>query len=171
MPRVLQEHPMQVAKNAVVTIDYTLKNSDGHVIDSSKSEGRQPLPYIHGAGGLIAGLEKALEGKNAGDSLSVAIAPEEAYGTRDESLVHAVPKASFGNNAIVVGAQFRTQDKQGRQQVVTVSRIDADSVTIDANHPLAGVTLHFDVTINDVREATPEELAHGHVHGPGGHHH
>jgi FKBP-type peptidyl-prolyl cis-trans isomerase SlyD len=171
MPRVFQEQFMQVARNAVVTIDYTLKNPDGRVIDSSKSEGRQPLPYIHGAGGLIPGLERALEGKNAGDSFAVTIAPEEAYGMRDENLVRAVPKASFGNNAIVVGAQFRTQDKQGQQHVVTISKIEADSVTIDANHPLAGVTLHFDVTINDVREATAEELAHGHVHGPGGHHH
>ena len=162
---------MQVAKNAVVTIDYTLKNSDGRVLDSSKSEGRQPLPYIHGAGGLIPGLEKALEGKNPGDELSVTIAPEDAYGARDERLVSSVPKTAFGNSAIVVGAQFRTQDKHGHNRVITVSKIEADSVTVDANHPLAGATLHFDVTIKEVREATPEELAHGHVHGPGGHHH
>lgn len=162
---------MQVAKNAVVTIDYTLKNPDGKVIDSSQSEGRQPLPYIHGAGGLIPGLESALEGKNPGDSLSVTIAPEQAYGIRDEKLVSTVAKTAFGNNAIMVGAQFRTQDKQGHQQVVTITKIDADKVTVDSNHPLAGVTLHFDVTIKEVREATAEELAHGHVHGPGGHHH
>ena len=162
---------MQVAKNAVVTIDYTLKNDAGTVIDSSQSEGRQPLPYIHGGGGLSPGLEKALEGKNPGDTLNVAIAPEEAYGKRDDGLVTHVPKSAFGNNPIIVGAQFRTQDKHGHSHVVTVTKIDADSVTIDANHPLAGATLHFDVTIKDVREATAEELTHGHVHGPGGHHH
>ncbi len=162
---------MQVAKNAVVTIDYTLKNPDGHVIDSTSNENRQPLPYIHGTGGLIPGLEKALDGKNPGDALSVIVPPEEAYGPRDEKLINSVPKTAFGNNAIVVGAQFRTQDKQGHQHVVTIAKIDADTVTIDANHPLAGITLHFEVTIKDVREATPDELAHGHVHGPGGHHH
>jgi FKBP-type peptidyl-prolyl cis-trans isomerase SlyD len=162
---------MQVANNAVVTIDYTLKNDAGHVIDSSQSEGRQPLPYVHGMGGLIPGLEKALAGKNPGDSLHVTIAPEDAYGKRDEKLVNSVPKSAFGNNPIIVGAQFRSQDKQGRSHVITVTKIEADTVTVDANHPLAGATLHFDVTIKDVREATPEELAHGHVHGPGGHHH
>ena len=162
---------MQVAKNAVVTIDYTLTNDAGHVVDSSKGEGRQPLPYIHGMGGLIPGLEKALEGKNPGDELSVAVPPEEAYGPRDEKLVSSVPKSAFGNNLITVGAQFRTQDKHGHNQVVTVTKIDAESVTIDANHPLAGATLHFDVTIKEVREATNEELEHGHVHGAGGHQH
>jgi FKBP-type peptidyl-prolyl cis-trans isomerase SlyD len=171
MPRAFQESFMQVAKNAVVTIDYTLKNDAGNVIDSSQSEGRQPLPYLHGMGGLIPGLEKALEGKNPGDSLNVTISPEEAYGKRNEDLIASVPKSAFGNNPIIVGAQFRTQDKQGRSQVVTVTKIDADTVTIDANHPLAGATLHFDVTIKDVREASQEELEHGHVHGTGGHHH
>jgi FKBP-type peptidyl-prolyl cis-trans isomerase SlyD len=171
MPRGIQEPSMQVAKNAIVTIDYTLKNNEGQVLDSSKSEGREPLPYIHGAGGIIPGLEKALEGKNAGDTVQVTIAPEEAYGARNEGLVNSVPKTAFGNNPIVVGAQFRTQDKQGRQHVVTVTKIESDSVTVDANHPLAGVTLNFDVTIKDVREATADELAHGHVHGAGGHHH
>jgi FKBP-type peptidyl-prolyl cis-trans isomerase SlyD len=171
MPRGIQEFRMQVAKNVVVIIDYTLKNDAGNVIDSSKSEGREPLPYIHGMGGLIPGLEKALEGKNPGDNVNVSIAPEEAYGLRNEKLVNSVPKSAFGNAAIIVGAQFRTQDKQGHSQVVTVTKIDADTVTIDANHPLAGATLHFDVTIKDVRQATDEELTHGHVHGPGGHHH
>ncbi len=162
---------MQVAKNAVVTIDYTLTNDAGHVIDTSKGEGRHPLPYIHGMGGLIPGLEKALEGKNPGDTFNVTIAPEEAYGPRDEKLVSSVPKSAFGNSLITVGAQVRTQDKRGQGQVVTVTKIEAETVTIDGNHPLAGATLHFDVTVKDVREATEEELTHGHVHGPGGHHH
>jgi FKBP-type peptidyl-prolyl cis-trans isomerase SlyD len=162
---------MQVAKNAVVTIEYTLKNDQGKVLDSTKSEGRQPLPYLHGSGGLIPGLEEALESKSAGDSLTVTIPPEKAYGNRDEKLVNQVPKTAFGNNAIVVGSQFRTQDKRGHQQVVTITKIEADKVTVDANHPLAGVPLNFDVTIKEVRAATADELAHGHVHGPGGHHH
>jgi FKBP-type peptidyl-prolyl cis-trans isomerase SlyD len=171
MPRALQESAMQVAKDAVVTIDYTLTNDAGTVVDSSQSEGRQPLPYIHGAGGLIPGLEKAMEGKNPGDNFKVTIAPEEAYGMRNEGLVSSVPKAAFGNNPIIVGAQFRTQDKHGQSRVVTVTKIDAQMVTVDANHPLAGATLHFDVTVKDVRVATAEELAHGHVHGAGGHQH
>lgn len=161
---------MQVAKHAVVTIDYTLKNADGQVIDSST--GRQALPYIHGAGNLIAGLEKALEGKTAGDHINVTVAPEEAYGTRDEKLVQQVAKSAFQSAEVKVGMQFRTQSAQGGPaQVVTITKIEGDQVTVDANHPLAGIPLHFDVTIKEVRAATKEELAHGHVHGPGGHHH
>ncbi len=164
---------MPVAKNSVVTIDYTLKDPEGKVLDSSKSEGREPLVYLHGIGhgGLIPGLEKALEGKNAGDHVSATIPPEEAYGLRDDTMVQSVPKTAFGNSAIVVGAQFRTQGKGGHQHVVTITKIESDSVTVDGNHALAGMTLHFDVEIKDVRAATAEELAHGHVHGPGGHHH
>ena len=162
---------MQIAKDAVVTMDYTLTGPDGKVIDTSKAAGREPLAYIHGAGALISGLEKALDGKNAGDAISVNIPAEEAYGNRDESLVSSVPKSSFSNSAITLGAQFRTQGAGGHQHVVTITKINPDSVTVDANHPLAGVPLHFDVTIKEVRAATPEELAHGHVHGPGGHHH
>jgi FKBP-type peptidyl-prolyl cis-trans isomerase SlyD len=169
LPVIIWSSLMQVAKNAVVTIDYTLKNPEGNVIDTSV--GRQPLPYIHGTGSLISGLEKALEGKKAGDQIIVTVPPEEGYGIRDEKLVSKHPKSSFGNNPITVGAQFRAQAANGAQQVVTITRIDTDSVTADANHPLAGIPLNFDVTIKEVREATKDELAHGHVHGPGGHHH
>jgi FKBP-type peptidyl-prolyl cis-trans isomerase SlyD len=162
---------MQVTKNAVVTMDYTLKGNDGQVIDSSKSPGREPMVYIHGVNHLVPGLEKALEQKGPGEEFSVAVPPEEGYGARDERLVSVVPKSAFGNNPIMVGARFGTTDKQGRQREVVVTKIEADSVTIDANHRLAGQTLNFEVTIKDVREAQQEELEHGHVHGAGGHHH
>jgi FKBP-type peptidyl-prolyl cis-trans isomerase SlyD len=161
---------MQVEKNAVVTIDYTLTGPDGKTIDSSV--GKQPLPYLHGAGNLIPGLEKALEGKNPGDSLKVTIPPEEAYGARDESLIQSVPKTAFqGVPDVKPGMQFRSQSQQGQVTVVTVTRVEGDTVTVDANHQLAGVPLTFDVTVKDVRKASQEEIAHGHVHGPGGHHH
>ena len=159
---------MKIAKNSVVTIDYTLKDPQGQVIDSSV--GKQALPYLHGAGNLIPGLERELEGKQAGDQLSVKVPPEDAYGVRNEELVQVVPKSAFQGANVTVGMQFRTQGKTG-DQVVTVTKIDGDNVTVDANHPLAGIPLAFDVTIKDVRAATKEELAHGHVHGPGGHHH
>jgi FKBP-type peptidyl-prolyl cis-trans isomerase SlyD len=161
---------MQVEKNAVVTIDYTLTGPDGQTIDTSV--GKQPLPYLHGAGNLIPGLEKALEGKQPGDQLKVTIAPEEAYGVRDDSLIQSVPKTAFqGVPDIKPGMQFRSQSPQGVQTVVTVTKVEGDTVTVDANHQLAGVPLTFDVSIKDVRKASQEELAHGHVHGPGGHHH
>jgi FKBP-type peptidyl-prolyl cis-trans isomerase SlyD len=161
---------MQVAKNAVVTIDYTLKNAQGEVIDTSV--GKQALPYLHGAGNLIPGLEKALEGKKAGDHINVTIAPEEAYGLRDEQLVQSVSKSAFqGVPDVKVGMQFRTQGQGNEMRVVTVTHIDGDKITVDANHPLAGMPLNFEVTIREVRVATKDELAHGHVHGPGGHHH
>jgi FKBP-type peptidyl-prolyl cis-trans isomerase SlyD len=160
---------MQIAKNAVVVIDYTLTGPDGNVIDSSV--GKQPLPYLHGTGNLIPGLEKALEGKTAGESLKVTIAPEEAYGVRDDKLVQVVNKSAFqGVPSLSVGQQFRSQTPQGNA-VVTVTKIEGNNVTVDANHALAGVPLTFEVAIKEVRPASAEELAHGHVHGPGGHHH
>lgn len=163
-----EEPVMQIAKNSVVTIDYTLTGPDGQVIDTSV--GRQPLPYLHGAGNLIPGLEKQLEGKSAGDTVKTTVAPEEAYGIRDESLTQTAPKSAFQSPNIAVGQQFRADSPQG-QKVFTVTKIEGDTVTVDGNHPLAGIPLNFEVNIKDVRAATQEELAHGHVHGPGGHHH
>lgn len=160
---------MQAGKNKVVTIDYTLTNKDGQVLDTSK--GREPLAYLHGVGGIIPGLETALEGKIAGETLVVSIPPEQAYGLRDEGLVQSVPKQMFrGVDNIQAGMQFRAQG-QGGPRVVTVVGVEGDQVKIDANHPLAGETLNFDVTVVNVREATAEELGHGHVHGAGGHQH
>lgn len=161
---------MQIATNKVVSIDYTLTNDQGQVVDSSS--GREPLAYLQGHHNIISGLESALEGKSAGDNVKVTIPPADAYGERDESLRHAVPRKMFENaENVQVGMQFQTMSEQGATQIVTVTGVDAEHVTVDANHPLAGETLTFDVTIVDVRDATDEEVAHGHVHGPGGHHH
>jgi FKBP-type peptidyl-prolyl cis-trans isomerase SlyD len=160
---------MQIEKNSVVTIDYTLTDGSGKVIDTSK--GKQPLAYLHGGGNLIPGLERALEGKKAGENLKVTIAPEDAYGMRDEKLVQVVPNSAFqGVPELKVGMQFRSQSPQG-STVVTITKLEGDNVTVDANHPLAGLALSFDVDVKDIRQATKEELEHGHVHGPGGHHH
>jgi FKBP-type peptidyl-prolyl cis-trans isomerase SlyD len=160
---------MQIAKDAVVLIHYTLKNDAGETVDSSA--GGDPLAYLQGNGNLIAGLENALEGKQVGDKLSVKVPPTDGYGEYDKSLVQQVPRRSFkGVSNIQVGMQFQVQSDQG-PRAVTVTNVIGDMVTVDGNHPLAGQNLNFDVEITEVREATDEELAHGHVHGPGGHHH
>jgi len=160
---------MQIVKYKVVSIDYTLTDGQGALIDSS-GEG-QPFAYIQGTSSIIAGLETALEGKSAGDSLSVAISPEEGYGERDDSLIVVVPRDKFESvDELEVGMRFQTPT-EGGMRVVTVVELEGDGVTVDANHPLAGENLNFDVTIVDVRDATSEELEHGHVHGPGGHDH
>jgi len=161
---------MQIATNKVVSIDYTLTNDQGQVLDSSS--GREPLAYLQGHHNIISGLESALEGKSAGDNVKVTIPPADAYGERDDSLSQAVPRKMFENaEDVKVGMQFQTMSEQGAAQIVTVTGVDPEHVTVDANHPLAGETLTFDVTVVDVRDATDEELDHGHVHGPGGHHH
>jgi FKBP-type peptidyl-prolyl cis-trans isomerase SlyD len=160
---------MQISANKVVSIDYTLTDDQGTVIDSS--EGRGPLAYIQGIGNIIPGLERALEGKAEGDSLKVSIAPEDGYGERRDDLTQAVPKQMFeGNDEIQVGMQFQTMSEHG-PQVVTVVAVDDEHVTVDGNHPLAGENLNFDVTVVGIREASSEELEHGHVHGPEGHDH
>jgi FKBP-type peptidyl-prolyl cis-trans isomerase SlyD len=159
---------MQISKHKVVTMDYTLTDDQGTVIDSS--QGRDPLAYIQGVGNIIPGLEQALEGKTSGEALSVTISPEDAYGERDETLLRAVPRNLFDVDDLQVGMQFQTQSEAG-MEIVTIVGVTDDDVTIDANHPLAGVTLNFDVTVVDVRDATEDELSHGHVHGPGGHEH
>ncbi|MBE0440194.1 MAG: peptidylprolyl isomerase [Gammaproteobacteria bacterium] len=160
---------MKVAENAVVVIDYTLKDNSGEVIDSS--EGVGPLAYLHGFGNIINGLEDALLGKEAGDQIQATIAPEHAYGERQEDMQQDVPKELFGGvDNIEVGMQFQSETDEG-PVMVTVIAITDEMVTVDGNHPLAGVELNFDVTIREVREASDEELEHGHVHGAGGHHH
>ena len=160
---------MQVSKDKVVTINYTLTDEQGSVLDSS--EGRDPLAYIHGSGSIIPGLESALEGKSAGDALAVSVSPQEGYGERDEALTHVVSKDMFNDvEDLEVGMRFQAQSDQGRQ-VFSVIKIEEDEVTVDANHPLAGMTLNFDVNVVDIRDATSEELEHGHAHGEGGHHH
>lgn len=153
---------MQIAKNTVVTIDYTLTNDDGQVIDTSSNS--QPLAYIHGTGSIIPGLEAALEGKDKGEEVKVSIPPEQAYGERDDELKQVVPKDRFdGVDKLEPGMQFQAQS-EGGVRIVTISAVEGDDVTVDANHPLAGETLHFEVAVREVREASAEELEHGHVH-------
>ena len=158
---------MQIAQDAVVLINYTLTDDKGEKLDSSDGT---PLAYLHGNGNLIPGLERELEGKSAGDKLSVKITAADAYGEYDKALVQRVPRRALkGVGNIRVGMQLHTQSAHG-VRAVTVTQIAGDMVTLDANHPLAGQNLNFDVEITEVRAATEEELAHGHVHGPGGHH-
>ena len=161
---------MQISKNAVVTLEYTLTDDSGTLID--KSSGDDAFAFIHGIGGIIPGLEAALEGKVANDELSVTIEPEEGYGPRVDELVAEVPLDRFEEaGEVQEGMQFQTASEDGTPRVVTVVKIADGQVTVDGNHPLAGITLNFDVKVLDVREATEEELEHGHVHGPGGHNH
>lgn len=160
---------MRIAKNAVVSIDYTLTDNEGSVLDSSR--GGSPLAYLHGAGNIIPGLEEALEGKAAGDQLQISVPPEKAYGRRIEELHHKVPRTMFVTKGeIKPGMRFHANGEHGTH-TVTVTSVDTEHVTVDANHPMAGKTLNFDVRVVAVRTATDEELAHGHVHDPHGQHH
>lgn len=159
---------MQIADNKVVSIHYTLTNDDGDVIDSSRDA--EPLVYLHGAENIIPGLEQALAGRVVGDDLKVSIDPADAYGDFDENMVQVVPREMFqGVDTLEPGMEFQAQTSQG-VQVIRIAAVDGDNITIDGNHPLAGETLHFDVSVAAVREASEEELAHGHVHGHGGCH-
>jgi len=147
---------MKIEGQCIVSIHYTL-TSEGIELDSS--EGRDPLTYLHGAGGIIPGLERALEGCAAGDDVSVDIEPAEAYGDVNEELIRSVPRAAFdGVEKVEPGMQFRATGQNGAVQNITVVEVVDDEVTIDANHPLAGQTLHFDVSVEEVREPTPEEI-------------
>lgn len=160
---------MQIADRCVAYFHYTLTNAAGDVIDSS--QGREPLPYLHGKGNIVPGLEKELLGKKVGDKLNVVVSPEEGYGAHNPSLIQKVPKAAFqGVDNLEPGMQFQAESNMGPVSVV-ITAINGDEVTVDGNHPLAGETLHFAVEITEVREASVEEVLHGHVHGAGGHHH
>lgn len=160
---------MQIANNKVVSIHYKLTNDAGDILDSS--EGQEPLAYLHGLGNIIPGLENALSGRALGDKFSVTVAPADGYGERDNEMVQSVPRSAFqGVDQILPGMQFQAQSPEG-MQLVTVIDVDGDEVILDGNHPMAGITLTFDVEVTEIRDATAEELEHGHVHGPGGHHH
>lgn len=153
---------MDIATNTVVSIDYTLRNGEGEVLDTS--EGRGPLAYLHGRGGLIPGLEKELTGKTVGAELKVVVAPAEAYGERDDSLMGKVARSQFeAGTELKPGMQFQAQTTNGKQ-ILTVTQVADDHVVVDGNHPLAGETLHFDVKVVGIRVATTEEIDHGHVH-------
>ncbi len=160
---------MKISQHTVVSLDYTLKNSEGELLDTS--DGREPLVYLQGVGALIPGLEKELEGKEKGENVKAVIAPEDAYGSRRDDLLKVVPKSGFrGEEQMQEGMQVQLDTEHGPALAI-ISKIDGEDVTLDLNHPLADMTLHFDVTIVDVREASAEEIEHGHVHGPGGHQH
>ena len=153
---------MQVEKNKVVEIDYTLKDDNGQLLDSS--EGKQPLSYIQGVGNLIPGVENALEGKGSGERVQITVPPETGYGVRDDSLVLSVERDKFSQfEDLQEGVRFRMETPDG-PMVFTVVKIGDGEVLVDGNHPLAGMTLDFDITIQSVRDATSEELDHGHVH-------
>ncbi|MBX9914174.1 MAG: peptidylprolyl isomerase [Pseudomonadaceae bacterium] len=161
---------MLIAANKAVSIDYTLTNDAGEVIDSSA--GGAPLAYLQGAGNIIVGLEKALEGKQAGDELTVSVEPQDAYGEYSAELVATLGRDMFeGVEEMEVGMQFHASAPDGGMQIVTVRALEGDDVIVDGNHPLAGQRLTFAVKIVSVRDASAEELAHGHIHGEGGHHH
>lgn len=153
---------MQVENDKVVSIHYTLKDNDGKVLDSS--EGKEPLKFLQGKQNIIPGLENAMDGKSVGDKFNVKVQPNEGYGERNDQMVVTIPRTSFGEiKDINPGMQFQLNSQNG-PVVVTVVEVDDENVKVDANHPLAGVELNFDVEVLDIREATQEELDHGHVH-------
>lgn len=155
-----------ISQYKAVEIHYTLKDDAGEIVDTSKGE--DPLPYIHGMDILVPGLEKELEGKKVGDNIKVSVSPEEGYGELRPELTQAIPRELFEvDGDIEVGMRFEAEAENGIE-LVTVIGVDDKTVTIDANHPLAGQTLHFDVDVVSIREATSEEIEHGHIHGEGG---
>jgi len=160
---------MNISDNKVVQMHYELKNDQGQVLDSST--GKDPLAYIHGMGNIIPGLEKELLNKTKGDKINAVVGPAEGYGVKDDQKVFKVAKKQFqGDGDLQVGMQIQAEN-QGNMEVGTVEKIEGDEITLNFNHPLAGETLHFDVEVVEVRDATEEELSHGHVHGVGGHDH
>jgi len=160
---------MQITKDTVVTLEYRVTDSDGALVD----DGKHPLTYLHGGyGGIFDRIEVELQGKDVGDKLEVKLQPEEAFGDYDESLIAIEPRDLFPDS-IEVGMQFErgSEDEDDDGLLYTITDIADDKVVVDGNHPLAGQSLVFSCTVTDVRKASAEELSHGHVHGPGGHHH
>jgi FKBP-type peptidyl-prolyl cis-trans isomerase SlyD len=160
---------MRVADKSAVTLSYALHLGDGVIVE--KSEPEEPLSYLHGFGQIVPGLEKALEGLSAGESKRVVVPPEEGYGVRDETRIQVVPQAAFEGETVAVGDEFTAIGPDGMPTPMKIVAVAGDRVTIDLNHPLAGATLHFSIDILGVREATEEELEHGHVHGEDDHEH
>jgi FKBP-type peptidyl-prolyl cis-trans isomerase SlyD len=158
-----------ISTNKVVTINYTLRNDAGEVLDSSEDAG--PMAYLHGAGNIVPGLEKQLEGKLAGDKLVAIVPPDEGYGEKNGAGPQSIPRAAFEDVDVHPGMTLVVEDDDGEQMPLRVIAVEADKVLVDLDHPLAGETLHFTVEVVEVRDATAEELEHGHVHGDGGHHH
>ena len=160
---------MTIENDKVVLMNYTLTNDAGDVIDSS--EGQQPLAYIQGYQNIIPGLEKEMAGKKVGDKFKAIVQPEEGYGKFNQALIQVVKREMFkGVDELELGMQFQAQLEDGAI-LMTITKIDGDDITIDGNHALADQVLTFDVEVMEIREATAEELEHGHVHGVGGHQH
>lgn len=159
---------MKITKDTVVSMHYNLTNSEGTQLDSSA--GGDPLVFLQGHHNIIPGLEQEMDGKEKGDKFTATIAPAMAYGERDDNLIQAIPRSNFPEGEIAPGMAFNAETPQGMMQFTVTSVADTE-VTVDANHPLAGMTLQFEVEVVDVRAATADEVAHGHAHGPGGHHH
>ena len=155
---------MSIQAQKVVTINYTLKNDAGETIDASNDGS---FCYIHGANNIIPGLENALSGKTKDEQFSLVIPPAEAYGEHNPAVTQVVEQSMFGDEKIEVGMQFQAQAEDGGIVMITIAEVNGDQVTIDGNHPLAGVTLHYDIHIIDIRDATEEELSHGHIHAHG----
>jgi len=162
---------MTIQKDKVVTMHYHLTNSDdGQVLDSS--QGNEPLTYLHGTGSIIPGLERQLNGLDVGATKTVQVAAAEAYGEYDEEMVQTLPREEFaGIDTLEVGMQLHAQDQDGNAFNVHITQINGNEVVIDGNHPLAGMPLTFEIEVVAIRDATAEELQHGHAHGEGGHHH
>jgi FKBP-type peptidyl-prolyl cis-trans isomerase SlyD len=159
-----------IADGKVVSIHYTLRDEDGLVLDSSV--GSDPLDYLHGARNIVPGLETGLLGKEVGARVELRLPPEEGYGPHDPKGIQRVPREAFPDEIeLVPDMQFSAEDESGESVTVRIVGVEGDVVTIDQNHPLAGKVLCFDVTIEKIRDATLEEMSHGHPHGPGGHHH
>jgi len=151
-----------IGDKSVVTIHYTLTDDAGEVLDNSR--GGDPMVYLHGANNIIPGLENELTGKTTGATLKVTVSPEDGYGKHSPEAIQKVPRKAFeGVDDVKPGMQFQTESPQGTQ-IIIVTEVSEDEVTVDANHPLAGKTLHFDVSVEGIRDATPEELDHGHAH-------
>jgi len=160
---------MQIEDKKIVAINYTLTTDDGEVLDKSDDGS---FAYLHGADNIVIGLENALTGKAVGDKFNVKVSPEEGYGDRNDEMVQVVGREMFETDAeLEVGTQFHAEGPDGHPIMITVAAIEGDDITIDGNHPLAGVNLNFDIAVVDIKDASEEEIAHGHVHGPDGHHH
>jgi len=159
---------MQIGQDTVVTMKYSVKDVDGNVVD----EGNMPLTYLHGGyHGIFLRIEEELDGKGVGIAIDVKLQPEDAFGEYDADLVTVEPRDLFPEN-IEVGMQFeRATEGEADETLYTITDIAGDKVVVDGNHPLAGAALVFSCTVIEVRAASAEELAHGHVHGPDGHHH
>lgn len=156
---------MNITADKVITINYVLKDEEGKLIDKSEDAS---FAYLHGHSNIIPGLESALDNKTKGDSLKLVLEPKDAYGEYNPEITQVIKREAFGDAELEVGMQFHAEGEGGHPVLITISEINGDDITIDGNPPLAGVTLHYEVEVMEIRDATAEELSHGHVHAEGG---